>query len=116
MRNADDLLLQTKTIAMSSITGTKKVECRNLNTGGKMNIAKGIYDLFSKAIYHTLKKDGPLTYTQMTAGVYGCFKKQNTTFDGSVGWYAVTVKNEMEASGVIEVFTEKGKKLHRLKK
>jgi len=32
-----------------------------------------------------------------------------------VEWYAVTVKNDMVAKGVIETFMEKGKKLHRLK-
>jgi hypothetical protein len=30
-----------------------------------MNIDKKTYDLFSKAIYHTLKKNQPLTYTQI---------------------------------------------------
>lgn len=37
-------------------------------------------------------------------------------FNGSVGWYAVTVKHDMHSGGVIEVFTEKGKKLHLIKK
>lgn len=101
---------------MATLTKRQKVECLNPNTGGRMNIDKSTYDLFSKAIYHTLKKDGDITYTQIVEGIYNCFKKQNTKFDGSVGWYAVTVKNDMEASGIIEVFTEKGKKLHRLKK
>ena len=35
---------------------------------------------------------------------------------GSVEWYAVAVKHDMHARGVMEVFTEKGGKLHRLKK
>ena len=93
---------------------TEKVECLNPNTGGRMNIDKTTYDLFSKAIYHTLKKDGALTFTQMVEGVYDCFKQQKTKFDGSVEWYAVTVKNDMQVRGVIETFTEKGKKMHRL--
>ena len=42
--------------------------------------------------------------------------KKKTIFDGAVEWYAITVKNDMEARGLIEVFTEKGKKLHRIKK
>lgn len=81
-----------------------------------MNIDKEIYDLFSKAIYHTLKKQKAVSFTELTEGVEDCFRKQKTKFDKSVGWYAVTVKNDMHARGVIEVFSEKGKKLHRLSK
>jgi hypothetical protein len=88
----------------------------NPNTGGRMNIDKSTYDLFSKAIYHVLKKEGGLTYTQLVEGIYDCLKKQKTEFEGAVGWYAVTVKKDMEARGVIEVITVKGKKLHYLKK
>lgn len=97
-------------------TDSSKVECLNPNTGGRMNIDKKIYDLFSKAIYDTLKKTQPLTYSQIVEGIYGCFKQQKTKFDGSIEWYAVTVKHDMHARGVIEVYIEKGKKLHQLKK
>jgi len=101
---------------MSTTTKSAKVECLNPNTGGKMNIDKSTYDLFSKAIYHTLKKEGAITFTEITDGILDCFKQKKTKFDGSIGWYAVTVKHDMHARGVIQVFTEKGKKLHRLKK
>lgn len=101
---------------MATLNKLQKVECLNPNTGKKMNIEKGTYDLFSKAIYHSLKKEGPITFTQLVEGVNDCFKQQKTKFDGSIGWYAVTVKNDMQAKGVIEVFTEKGKKLHSIKK
>jgi len=95
---------------------SKKVECINPNTGGRMNIDKDTYDIFSKAIYHTLKKKQPITYSQIVEGIHDCFKQQKTKFDGSIEWYAVTVKNDMHARGAIEVFSEKGRKLHRLKK
>ena len=101
---------------MATKTASEKVECLNPNTGGRMNLDKKVYELFSKAIYHTLKKNQPLTYTQIVEGIYDCFKQQKTKFDGSVSWYAVTVKNDMHARGIIELFTEKGKKLHQLKK
>jgi len=103
---------------MKSTTKTlsAKVECLNPNTGGKMNIDKEIYEVISKAIYHSLKAGKALTFTELTEGVEDCFKKQKTKFDKSVGWYTVTVKNDMEARGIIEAFTEKGKKLNRLKK
>jgi len=101
---------------MPTKTFPQKVECLNPNTGGRMNIDKKTYDLFSKAIYHTLKKTQPLTYTQIVEGVKVCFREAKTKFSGSVPWYAVTVKHDMHARGVIEIFTEKGKKLHRIKK
>jgi hypothetical protein len=101
---------------MPAKTDAQKVECLNPNTGGRMNIDKETYDLFSKAIYKTLKKNQPLTYSQLVEGIEDCFKQEKTKFNGSVSWYAITVKHDMHARGVIEVFTEKGKKLHRAKK
>jgi len=101
---------------MNKASAQEKVECLNATTGGRMNIDKNIYDQISKAIYHTLKASNALTYSQIVEGVYDCFKKQGTKFEGSVGWYTVTVKKDMEARGIIKVFTEKGKKLHNIKK
>jgi hypothetical protein len=101
---------------MAALTESTKVECLNPNTGRRMNIDKPTYDLFSKAIYHTLKKEGAISFTALVEGIEDCFQQQKTKFDGAVGWYAVTVKHDMQARGVIDVFTEKGKKLHRLKK
>ena len=96
-------------------TNSGKIECINPHSGHKMNIDKDIYDLFSRAIYHTLKENGQgISFTDIVNGVKKCFKKEKTFFKGSVDWYAITVKYDMEASGVIEVFTEKGKKLNRL--
>jgi len=94
---------------------TAKIECLNPNTGGKMNIDASIYNLFSKAIYHTLKKEKQgITYTDIVNGIKKCFKEKQTIFKGSVEWYAVTIKNDLVAKGIIKTFTEKGKKLHRL--
>ena len=101
---------------MATKTSSLKVECLNPNTGGRMNIDKDIYDLFSKAIYHSLKQGKELTFTQIVDGITDCFKQQKTKFDGSIEWYAITVKHDMHARGIIEVFTEKGRKLHRIKK
>jgi uncharacterized protein DUF6958 len=96
---------------------SKKVECLNPNTGRKMNVDAGTYDIFSKAIYHTLKKEKKgISYTDIVNGIKKCFKEAKTIFEGAIDWYAVTVKNDMEARGVIESYIEKGKKLHRLKR
>lgn len=101
---------------MPANTLTSKVACLNPNTGRSMNIDKATYDLFSKAIFHTLKKKKDLTFTEVVDGVKDCFREQKTKFDGAIDWYSITVKNDMHARGVIEVLTEKGRKLHRLKK
>ena len=90
------------------------MECLNPNTGRRMLIDAATYELFSKAIYYTLMEEKQLTFTQMVEGVRDCFKKQKTSFDGSVEWYTVTVKNHLQAKGVMEAFPGKGKKLHRL--
>ena len=94
----------------------RKIQCLNPNTGGKMNIDAEVYDLFSKAIYHTLKKNKQgISFTDIVKGVKQCFKEKRTSFKGYVEWYAVTVKNNMVANDVIDTFTEKGKKLHKLR-
>lgn len=93
-----------------------KTECLNPNRGGRKHIDKATYDLFSKAIYHVLKQEKTITFTQLAEGIEDCFRQQRTTFKGSIGWYAITVQKHMEARGVMEAFTEKGKKMYRLKK
>ena len=93
----------------------EKIECLNPNTGSKMNIDAKVYEIFSNAIYHVLMENKQaVTYTDIVKGIKKCFKKQKTAFSGSVEWYAVTVKHDMVANGIIESFTEKGKKLHKL--
>lgn len=94
-----------------------KIECLNPNTGGRMKIDAEVYDVISKAIYHVLKQNKtPITYTEIVDGVKKCFRENKTKFKGSVSWYAVTVKHDMVARGVIETWMEKGTRLHRLKK
>lgn len=102
-------------MATASKSSAAKVECLNPNTGGRKNIDKATYDSFSKAIYHVLKKEKAVTFTQLVEGIEDCFSQQRTIFDGSVGWYAITVQKDMEARGMMEAFTEKGKKFFRLK-
>ena len=95
---------------------SQKVECVHPRTGRRMRIDKNIYDQISKAIYHSLKAGQDLTYTQIVGGIRDCFQEKGTGFKGSLEWYAVTVKNDMEARGIIQSYMEKGKKLHRLSK
>ena len=93
-----------------------KIKCLNPNTGRKMNIDEKVYNLFNKAIYNAVMKNKQgLTYTDIVRGIKLSFKEERTVFQGSIEWYAVTVKNDMVANGVIDTFAEKGRKLHKLK-
>ena len=101
---------------MAAKIPVQKAECLNPHTGRSMNIDKKNHELFSKAIYQSLKGGKELSYSQIVEAIYERFEKQKTKFDGSLSWYAVTVKNDMEARGVIESIVKSGKKLNRLKK
>ena len=96
--------------------GSAKTECLNPNTGRRMSIDSATYTLFSEAIQHTLQQNSPLTFTALVQGVDACFKEKKTIFCGAVDWYTITVKNDMHSRGLLEVFTQKAKKLHRLAK
>jgi hypothetical protein len=94
----------------------KKVECLNPHTGRRMNIDAPIYNMVSKAVYHSLKKNpNVIAYAQIVTEVKKYFKERKTSFKRSVEWYTVTVKNDLEAKGIIKTHVEKGKKLNRLK-
>jgi hypothetical protein len=92
-----------------------KTECLNPNTGRKMFMETGRYEPIRAAIIKTLQGGKALTWTQLSEGVQNQLKKDKTPFEGSVEWYAISVKNDLEARGIIESFTEKGKKLNKLK-
>jgi hypothetical protein len=92
----------------------EKIACLNPHSGREMNIDKDIYDLFSKAIKNALKNKKTLTFTELTQAIKANFTKSKIKFDRSLDWYAVTIKNDMDARGQIKVYMEKGKKLHAL--
>lgn len=92
-----------------------KVECLNPNTGARMNIDAEIYALFVRAIQEALQGGKAITYSAMVEGIKAYLIRSKSNFGGSVGWYAVTVKNDMEVRRQLEVFIEKGRKLHKLK-
>ena len=91
-----------------------KIECINPNTRRSFFLNADTWMLFNKAIAYALKENSPLTYSEIVEGVEKYFKTNAIQFKGSLPWYAVSVKLDMEAKGMIEAFTEKGKKLHRL--
>ena len=101
---------------MAATKTINKIECTNPQTGSKFKIDADIWTLFNRAITEVLSGGKALTYTEITAGVKKFITKNKIPFKKSISWYAVSVKLDMETRGMIEAYTEKGKKLHRMKK
>jgi len=101
---------------MPTTKTVNKVQMTNPRTGSKMNIDADTWILFNRAITDVLSGGKALTYTEITDGVKKFITKNKIPFKNSISWYTVSVKLDMETRGMIEAFTEKGKKLHRLKK
>jgi hypothetical protein len=93
-----------------------KQECFNPRSGRAMLIDSDIYLLFSKAIKEILKAKKQLSFTDLVDNLHEYFQKKKIKFDRSVDWYAITIKNDLEARGIISTFTEKGKKFNSLSK
>ncbi len=72
-----------------------------LHPAGKqgVNIDKGKYDMVRKAIEETLQAQPGITFSGLTDAVG---ERIGDVFDGSVGWYVVSVKLDLEARGVLE--------------
>jgi hypothetical protein len=80
-----------------------------LGKSGK-NIDRKKYDTLKKAILSTLRKND-LTHTELFSQLN---KSLNGKFSGGIGWYAETVKLDLEARKIIERTAPKPQK-YRLK-
>jgi hypothetical protein len=97
-------------------TSLAKQECLNPRTGRGMMIDSDIYQLFSKAIREILKSKKQLSFSELVEQLHEYFREKKIKFDRSVDWYAISIRNDLEARGIITTFTEKGKKFNRLSK
>ena len=72
-----------------------------LHPAGKqgVNIDKGKYDMVREAIGETLKAQPGITFSELTEEVG---RRIGDAFEGSVSWYVVSVKLDLEARGVLE--------------
>jgi hypothetical protein len=64
-----------------------------------VNIAREKYDTVREAIIDALSRHGEMTYGHLTEEVH---RKLEGGFEGSVNWYVVTVKLDLEARGVVK--------------
>lgn len=62
-----------------------------------VRIDKNKYDIIKCAVIQSIQSE-PLSFTAITKFVK---KELSTTFEGSINWYTVTVKLDMEARGEI---------------
>jgi hypothetical protein len=95
---------------------TKKVVVTHPRTGTERNFKVSIYEPFKAAIIQSLKESKGKTFTELTNDVVKIISKKMPGFKGSIPWYTISVRLDLETRGLVETFTEKGKKLNRLKK
>ncbi len=84
-------------------------------TGIERKFDSAIYEPFRAAILQSLKGNKGKTFTELTDDVVKIIRKKMPAFKGSIPWYTISIRLDLETRGVVETFTEKGKKLNRLR-
>lgn len=95
---------QKKTVVTHPVTGTER------------KFDSTIYEPVKAAILQSLKGTKGKTFTELTDDVVKIIRKKMPAFKGSVPWYTISIRLDLETRGIVETFTEKGKRLNRLKK
>jgi len=85
-------------------------------TGSTMKFDSAIYTPIKAAILQSLKESKGKTWTELSDDVVKIMRKKMPGFKGSVPWYTISIRLDLETRGIVETYTEKGKKLTRLKK
>jgi hypothetical protein len=115
MRATDEGFFPVKAITMAKTSHQKKTITTHPRTGRRFNIDSTIYEPFKAAILLSLKGSKGKTFTELTDDVVKTIKKKMPGFSQSIPWYTISIRLDLETSGIVETFTEKGKKLNRLK-
>lgn len=66
-------------------------------------ISKPKYDTMKNSVIETFTDFNELTFTELTNETH---QKLAGKFDGSINWYVVTVKLDLEARGILERVTQ----------
>lgn len=101
---------------MAKAAATKKTVVKHPRTGTERKFDSTIYEPVKAAILQSLKGSKGKTFTELTDDVIKIMRKKMPGFKGSVPWYTISIRLDLETRGVVETFTEKGKKLNRLRK
>jgi hypothetical protein len=85
-------------------------------TKREMKVDAAIYEPVKAAILQSLKGSKGKTFTELTDDVVKIVRKKMPGFKGSIPWYTISIRLDLETRGIVETFVVKGKKLNRLKK
>jgi len=99
---------------MSKIKATK-FTTTHPRTGREMKIDATVYEPIKAAILQSLKGSKGKTFTDLSDDVVKIIKKKMPEFKKSIPWYTISILLDLQTRGIVETFTEKGKKLNRLK-
>ncbi len=101
---------------MAKAVKSKKIIVTHPVTGIERKLDADIYAPVKAAILQSLKGSKGKTFNELTDDVVKIIKKKMPRFSGSVPWYTISVRLDLETRGIVETFTEKGNKLNRLTK
>ena len=102
-------------MAKTSRSKTSTIIVTHPLTGTERKFDVGIYEPVKSAILQSLKGSKGKTFTELTDAVVKIMRKKMPGFKGSIPWYTISVRLDLETRGEVETFVEKGKKLNRLK-
>lgn len=99
---------------MAKAAKTSAITTTHPRTGSQFKVDAAIYEPFKAAILQSLKGSKGKTFTEVTDDVVKIIKKKMPGFTRSIPWYTISIRLDLETRGLVETFTEKGKKLNRL--
>ena len=85
-------------------------------TGTERQFDAAVYEPFKAAILQSLKGSKGKPFSELTEDVEKIIRKQMPEFKGSIPWYTISIRLDLETKGIVETFVEKSKKLNRLTK
>jgi len=103
-------------MAKTTRSVAKKVVVTHPVTRSERKFDATIYEPFKTAILQSLKGSKGKTFTDLTDDVVKIIRKKLPGFKRSIPWYTISIRLDLETRGIVETFTEKGKKLNRLAK
>jgi len=84
-------------------------------TGTQFKINDEIYTPFKEAILQSLKGSRGKPFSELADDVAAIIRKKIPGFNKSIPWYTISIRLDLETRGLVETFSEKGRKLNRLK-
>ena len=94
----------------------KKITVTHPVTGTTRKFDAAIYEPVKDAILHSLKNSKGMCLSDLTDKVGSIINKKMPGFTKSIPWYTISIRLDLETRGIVETFTEKGRKLNRLRK